>query len=212
MYQCEICTKTFKEKSKLKSHREIHTTERNVICPICEKSFKTQACLRSHKRVHNPIYMSCDYCGKSYTQKPELAKHIKFSHFGLREFSCDFCGARFGSKGHLLTHKLVHQDDSSKRIICQLCSMAFHTRAKLDRHMKSHTKERNFECGICNKKFLYSYNVTAHIRHVHYREKRKESDLKCSFCGKKFQRKWKLYEHMADVHQVVETVVEEESS
>lgn len=34
VYQCEICMRTFKEKSKLKSHREIHTTERNVICPV----------------------------------------------------------------------------------------------------------------------------------------------------------------------------------
>lgn len=34
LYQCEICNRTFKEKSKLKAHREIHTTERNVICPV----------------------------------------------------------------------------------------------------------------------------------------------------------------------------------
>lgn len=34
VYQCEICMRTFKEKSKLKSHREIHTTERNVVCPV----------------------------------------------------------------------------------------------------------------------------------------------------------------------------------
>lgn len=33
-YQCEICMRSFKEKSKLKTHREIHTTERNVICPV----------------------------------------------------------------------------------------------------------------------------------------------------------------------------------
>lgn len=34
LYQCEICNRTFKEKSKLKAHREIHTTERNVFCPV----------------------------------------------------------------------------------------------------------------------------------------------------------------------------------
>lgn len=62
-YQCDVCLKSFKEKSKLKTHREIHTTERNVICPICQKAFKTQACLRSHRRVHNPTYMFCDICG-----------------------------------------------------------------------------------------------------------------------------------------------------
>lgn len=24
-----------------------------------------------------------------------------------------------------------------------------------------------FQCGICGKKFLYSYNVVAHVRNVH---------------------------------------------
>lgn len=63
LYQCDICMRTFKERSKLKSHKEIHTNLRNVICPTCGKAFKTQACLRSHKRVHNPTYMQCDICG-----------------------------------------------------------------------------------------------------------------------------------------------------
>lgn len=31
---CEICLRSFKEKSKLKAHKEIHTTLRNVICPV----------------------------------------------------------------------------------------------------------------------------------------------------------------------------------
>ena len=34
MYQCDICSRAFKEKSKLRTHREIHTTERNVFCPV----------------------------------------------------------------------------------------------------------------------------------------------------------------------------------
>lgn len=33
-YQCDICQRLFKERSKLRAHRDIHTTERNVICPV----------------------------------------------------------------------------------------------------------------------------------------------------------------------------------
>lgn len=144
LYQCEICTRTFKEKSKLKSHREIHTDQRNVICPTCGKAFKTAACLRSHKRVHNPQYMFCDLCGKSYTQKPELAKHIKFVHYQIREHFCETCGAGFGSKGHLSTHMLTHQGQAAKPNVCQVCTLSFHTRAKLDRHMVRSISARLF--------------------------------------------------------------------
>jgi Zinc finger, C2H2 type len=136
LYQCDVCMRTFRERSKLKSHREIHTDQRNVICPTCGKAFKTQACLRSHRRVHNPSYMYCDICGKSYTQKPELAKHIKFVHFHIREHFCETCGAGFGSKGHLSTHMLIHQSAHvMKANVCQVCTLSFHTRAKLERHM-----------------------------------------------------------------------------
>lgn len=70
-YQCDICFKTFKDKSKLRTHREIHTDERNVICPECGKAFKTLNCLRNHKRLHVPerTYFKCDHCEKKYTQK-----------------------------------------------------------------------------------------------------------------------------------------------
>lgn len=37
-YQCDICFKTFKDRSKLRTHREIHTQERNVICPVSQKT------------------------------------------------------------------------------------------------------------------------------------------------------------------------------
>lgn len=34
LFQCDICDRTFKEKSKLKAHRQIHTSERNIVCPV----------------------------------------------------------------------------------------------------------------------------------------------------------------------------------
>lgn len=33
-YQCDVCERLFKERSKLRAHRDIHTSERNVICPV----------------------------------------------------------------------------------------------------------------------------------------------------------------------------------
>jgi C2H2-type zinc finger/Zinc finger, C2H2 type len=71
VYQCDICFKTCKDRSKLRTHREIHTEERNIICPVCGKAFKTMNCLRNHKRLHVPdrTYYSCDLCEKKYTQK-----------------------------------------------------------------------------------------------------------------------------------------------
>lgn len=52
IYQCDICKKLCKDRYKLKTHREIHTTERTVCCNECGAMFKTLTCLYSHKKIH----------------------------------------------------------------------------------------------------------------------------------------------------------------
>lgn len=52
IYQCEICKKLCKDRYKLKTHREIHTSTRNVCCTECGAMFKTLTCLYSHKKIH----------------------------------------------------------------------------------------------------------------------------------------------------------------
>ena len=80
--------------------------------------------------------------------------------------------------------------------------------------MKSHTGERNYECGICFKKFLYSYNVVAHVRNVHEKGRRSVSEsLSCKYCDQTFLKVQKLNDHVLEVHQFHITkgeIIEEE--
>lgn len=106
VYQCDICFKTCKDKSKLRSHREIHTNERNVICPTCGKGFKTMNCLRNHKRLHLPMrtYYNCDQCEKKYTQKVSKEKHfviVEIIIFGY--FSIDSIEEAYRDRTHAET-------------------------------------------------------------------------------------------------------------
>jgi len=209
LYQCDICQKTFKDRSKLRSHREIHTEERNVICPDCGKGFKTMNCLRNHKRLHMPerTYFNCDQCEKRYTQKIQLKKHIEIVHMLRRDFVCNTCGSSFGTNSVLKMHLLSHQDFRAEK--CEICGFRFHTKAKLRRHMKSHTGERDYECSICFKKFLYSYNVVAHIRNVHEKGRKMHNEpYSCSYCSEKFWRPQKLSEHLLSIHQIVNSKIE----
>lgn len=52
IYQCDICKKVCKDRYKLRTHREIHTSTRDVCCNECGAMFKTLTCLYSHKRIH----------------------------------------------------------------------------------------------------------------------------------------------------------------
>lgn len=64
--------------------------------------------------------------------------------------------------------------------------------------MKSHTGERNYECTICFKKFLYSYNVVAHVRNVH---DKKPGYSSCQYCSESFDKAGKLAEHLRQAHE-----------
>lgn len=116
VYQCDVCSKICKDKTKLKLHREIHTDLRNVICQQCGKGFKTMNCLRNHKRTHLPerVYFGCDQCDKRYTQKVQLKKHIEIVHMNRRDFKCETCNASFGTKSVLKMHMLSHSDYRSE--------------------------------------------------------------------------------------------------
>lgn len=53
-YQCDICQRLFKERSKLRAHRDIHTTERNVICPVSSYLLLT-VCQMFTFSIHRPV-------------------------------------------------------------------------------------------------------------------------------------------------------------
>lgn len=175
-------------------------------------------------------------CEMKYIQKTQLRKHMDAIHLKKKDYTCTICGEnliiffkfRLLFCKSLLIFSLIHFSNKTgksysrdttlskhmfvhklqKDVVCSVCGFRTHTKPKMDRHTKSHTGERNYACEICGKKFLYSYNVIAHVKYVHNREKRRydENKLICQLCGKKFQKLWKKKEHMAEVHKIIEKV------
>lgn len=76
-YQCEFCgKKDFTSRSRLKTHMQIHTSERNFMCQTCGASFKTMNCLKNHSRLHTNIFYHCDLCTSRFKGKHELRCHM----------------------------------------------------------------------------------------------------------------------------------------
>lgn len=77
LYQCEFCgKKDFTSRSRLKTHKLIHTHERNYMCQSCGASFKTMNCLKNHSRLHNNLFFYCDLCSSKFKGKHELRCHM----------------------------------------------------------------------------------------------------------------------------------------
>ncbi|XP_015237171.1 PREDICTED: zinc finger protein 184-like [Cyprinodon variegatus] len=133
-FECDICGRSFMNKSTMKRHYRTHTGERPFPCKTCEKSFSRLHNLKTHMRTHTGERpLQCKTCGKGFSWISSLKYHIK-THTGEKPFPCKICRKSFS----------------------QICN--------LNNHIRTHTGERPFCCEICGKSFSRLYTLNVHIK------------------------------------------------
>ncbi|XP_016114772.1 oocyte zinc finger protein XlCOF2-like isoform X2 [Sinocyclocheilus grahami] len=100
------------ENQELKEIEEKDQYERHDFLAV-KKSTPTET--NSVQKTKPPSYLTCHECGKCFTLKGNLKKHMKI-HTGEKPFTCQHCGKSFSQKGNLKLHMRVHTGE--KRLGC----------------------------------------------------------------------------------------------
>ncbi|XP_037964622.2 zinc finger protein 501 [Plutella xylostella] len=162
--------------------------EENIqVCHECGESVKN---LYQHSRKHlaESQVFPCELCPKVFNHYNSRKKHIRRKHLGIKR-ECDICHKKVVD---LSSHKLLMHNREALKFACTICDHRVRSQLDLETHLRVHTKERPYECNLCDGKYKTTAQLALHKRQVHDKEK---SHL-CQYCSKGFFKKYHLQEHL----------------
>jgi len=90
------------------------------------------------------------------------------------------------------------KEEIGKRHFCTECKAPFKSRFSLNRHKKTHTKERPFKCDNCSKAFAEKASLK---RHSQTHSGKKPWECRYENCDKSFADKVNLKRHITKIHE-----------
>jgi len=104
-------------------------------------------------------------------------------------FKCQLCSFSSRLKNNLERHMRTHTGE--KQFKCHLCSFSSAYKFTIKRHLLTHTGEKPFKCQLCK----YSTSQKSHMK-THMLVHTSEKPFKCSICTFSTARKDSLKKHM----------------
>ncbi|KAM8787614.1 zinc finger and BTB domain-containing protein 45 isoform 1-T3 [Rhynchonycteris naso] len=106
-YECSHCRKTFSSRKNYTKHMFIHSGEKPHQCAVCWRSFSLRDYLLKHMVTHTGVRaFQCAVCAKRFTQKSSLNVHMR-THRPERA-PCPTCGKVFSHRALLERHLAAH--------------------------------------------------------------------------------------------------------
>lgn len=193
-YECEYCDFKSYSSSTYRHHvnrrHDPNSKEhQKVPCTICGKVLK-QINMRRHLLSHAEG-VPCKICGKVLSNVFMHNRHAKL-HI-KKDCICEVCGQTFEFEGQYLSHVKGHRI-SKKNAKCEVCDKVVR-RSCMQKHLRSHTGERPYQCEFCGKGFSSTNALKTHTR-----QHTNETPYKCDICKHGFRQRVSLKNHMRSQH------------
>lgn len=204
-YICDYCEDMFYSKKDILKHiRRTHSNQQNYfVCNICGKSFNDKSNLFIHRTAHNDASdIRCYICSETFKDRIELKTHRTNVHVSVflenSDFVCELCNKSFKLEIALGNHKKkVHKLNNPYK--CTECNEVFPNKNTLNAHCSTHLNKSLYACKLCDKKFQHKPTLITHMNRIHagFRPNR----FNCDKCEKNFGRKFELINHRLVVHE-----------
>ncbi|XP_068627393.1 zinc finger protein 57-like [Battus philenor] len=214
-FPCELCDKSFRWKTSLRKHLELHRIEtgqkRKPYCETCSLSFTTTSNLQKHVKTSSKhkiqlklrkLRESAEDEGSAEKQHSIIEQIIHSVNKEREMFPCPQCDKKFQWRGNLARHLHSHAARAKGDLVCTPCNRTFSSKATYEQHMRismKHVSENDFKymCSECGKRFSNKTRLRDHVMWDHL----KNFIYKCAQCQKVFKSNTSLYLHKQNVHQ-----------
>lgn len=216
--QCDYCGKSYRDKTKLKSHIKAHLSAtgdgdgirirrrdksysgedfewaaREGLRPPLHQEMTSAAAAAAASSEQN-IY-ECELCEKRFSNVHSLKQHVT-RHNREKCKRCDICGNNY-TEEYFAVHSRIHTGE--KPYACDICGKRFAQYSGLWEHEAVHSAEKPFVC-TCGKLFSRRKELKRHaVLHVATTAgagaAAGKGFIRCYYCGKIFGSKWLLQNH-----------------
>ncbi|CAH1995376.1 unnamed protein product [Acanthoscelides obtectus] len=165
--RCYVCDQPYFNVDELDEHLILkHNHQKDKFkCNYCCKSYSDRPCLIKHKAVEHGETKKyhCENCPKIFTDPSNLQRHIRTHHVGARSHACPECGKTFGTSSGLKQHTHIHS--SIKPFQCEVCFKSYTQFSNLCRHKRMHADCRmRIKCVKCGQCFTTVTSLSKHKR------------------------------------------------
>lgn len=108
-YNCDVCNKSFSQRTSLKRHLWIHSTAEPYKCIFCGEIFITMRRQLAHDCIHKGQMLHTS----QVPQKVSSAKSGSLAHLNDKPYSCEVCNKSFLKKANLGSHLRRHSKQKS---------------------------------------------------------------------------------------------------
>lgn len=186
LHLCDKCPFQTDVLKEFVDHVIENRTQHNLQCLQCSKSFRQKFRLRQHyKASHNEVKaIKCDDCRYQAISKEAIQSHRFGTHVGTT-YACITCNVTFPNSGLFVTHLYSHtnlrgiktgqkieKSRATDLLNCNQCEYQTDSKISIDRHYKKHHRD-NFKCKDCPYNAIGKMELVRHTLRAHHNESRK---------------------------------------
>ena len=196
-----------KGKNSSLNNKDKNELTRTMCNAILAGQFSEKHQMNPKHKTHGSSFASghkvykCESCGKSFSQKRYLQKHIYTVHEDNKHYNCKSCDKSFTYPYNLKKHiQTVHEGHKDYK--CETCGKSFSKKENLKKHIHTiHAGSKDHKYESCHK--LHT-NDNKCYPSGNSMDKLKETNtawINCDKCNKSFGKANFLKNHIVTVHE-----------